>query len=183
VSSFTRTIVITTTRLVLSVFGQLSDSHRLLGNAGILIAPTHRTRFFLFLGSWTVATPLLYIPGFLFWGSSIFFGTLSHLIYLFGTFAMWMSGTAALTQALGGGLNCDGPHRGYPHCNQLNTLEAFGWITSCAPSPLCLYVPLITDFFSFAAVLLLYQILATIGIMMRNRINGNKMYGPLTVQV
>jgi hypothetical protein len=127
-----RTTSITTTPLAPSVSGSFyswAQEH------DSTLTSVIRSRFFLFLGSWTVATTMLaYIPGFLFFGKHIFFGALSHLIYIFATFAMWMSGTAALTQALGGGLNCDGCHRHYAHCNQLNTLEAFGWITSAPPA-------------------------------------------------
>jgi hypothetical protein len=37
-----------------------------------------------------------------------------------------LAGTAALSSALGGSLDCS--FYNGPHCSQLNALEAFGWI-------------------------------------------------------
>lgn len=68
---------------------------------------------------------------------------------MFVTWIFWIAGAAAITDTLGGGLNCsfvftvilcgdsspDVPtliHRtGITYCEQLNALEAFAWIEVC----------------------------------------------------
>lgn len=85
--------------------------------------------------------------GFLRATSSFLFSIASHGVWLFLTWVFWsvpsrrllhpleadptlfrrLAGAAAITNALGGGLNC-GSMRGFAHCNQLNAAEAFAWI-------------------------------------------------------
>lgn len=85
--------------------------------------------------------------GFLTSATSFLFSIASHAVWLFITWIFWcvslqaqdrgdlansrlslnrLAGAAAITNTLGGGLNCDD----YPgaHCNQLNAAEAFAWI-------------------------------------------------------
>jgi hypothetical protein len=52
---------------------------------------------------------------------------MSHIIFLLLTWIIWTAGAAAVTQMLGGGLNCSGVS-GWAYCGQLNALEAFAWI-------------------------------------------------------
>jgi hypothetical protein len=49
------------------------------------------------------------------------------------TWIFWTGGAAALTAALGGGLDCN--NAPFAYCGQLNALEAFAWMEWCVPSP------------------------------------------------
>jgi hypothetical protein len=55
-----------------------------------------------------------------------FEGADSFPFSLFITWVFWLSGAAAITAALNGGLNCG--RFNIPYCGQLNALEAFAWI-------------------------------------------------------
>ncbi|PSS29777.1 hypothetical protein EW026_g6039 [Hermanssonia centrifuga] len=87
-----------------------------------------RTRFLLFTSIWTVFFSFLYMILFLHSASSgsVLTSVGSHGIFLFITWVFWIAGSAAITAALGGGLNCGRDPINY--CDQLNALEAFGWI-------------------------------------------------------
>ncbi|GAA5986807.1 hypothetical protein JCM10908_000905 [Rhodotorula pacifica] len=85
-----------------------------------------RTRFLLFVGLWTFVFSIVYIAGFITAATNFLFSIASHAVWLFVTWVFWLAGTASLASALGGSLDC-GSYNG-PHCNQLNALEAFGWI-------------------------------------------------------
>jgi len=81
--------------------------------------------FLLFCSIWTTFLSPIF-PALLFFESAaIFTGTAAHAIFLLLSWVFWLSGAAAITEALGGGLNC-GTHVVY--CGQLNALEAFAWI-------------------------------------------------------
>ncbi|KAH9176851.1 hypothetical protein EDB89DRAFT_1936840 [Lactarius sanguifluus] len=84
-----------------------------------------RVRFLLFCSVWTtVLSPIF--PVLLLLGSlEILASVAAHLVFLFVSWVFWLSGAAAITQSLGGGLDCD-LHLVY--CGQLNALEAFAWI-------------------------------------------------------
>ncbi|KAL8290302.1 hypothetical protein RQP46_003241 [Phenoliferia psychrophenolica] len=86
-----------------------------------------RTRFLVFVSLWTLFFSLAYIYGFLRATSSFLFSIASHGVWLFITWIFWLAGAAAITNALGGGLDC-GSMKGFAHCNQLNAAEAFAWI-------------------------------------------------------
>jgi len=87
-----------------------------------------RVRYFLFVSAWT--TLLLPILMFLFMvaRNSALASVLTHIIFLFITWVLWLTASAALTQSIGGGLNCSADSV-FVYCNQLNALAAFGWIT------------------------------------------------------
>ncbi|TFL02823.1 hypothetical protein BDV98DRAFT_591650 [Pterulicium gracile] len=86
-----------------------------------------RVRFTLFAAIWTVVISIFYLALFQHSAStgSVATSVMSHLIFLVLTWIIWTTSAAAVTQMLGGGLNCS---RGYTYCGQLNALEAFAWI-------------------------------------------------------
>ncbi|ESK93215.1 hypothetical protein Moror_14628 [Moniliophthora roreri MCA 2997] len=87
-----------------------------------------RVRYVLFACVWTVTGSFLY--SLLFWHSStgsVLTSVGSHLIYLILTWIIWTAGAAAVTEMLGGGLNCS-TQSNIAYCGQLNALEAFAWI-------------------------------------------------------
>lgn len=84
-----------------------------------------RVRFLLFCSVWTTFLSPIF-PVLLFLGGlEILASVAAHLVFLFVSWMFWLSGAAAITQSLGGGLDCD-HHLVY--CRQLNALEAFAWI-------------------------------------------------------
>ncbi|KAJ3485233.1 hypothetical protein NLI96_g5106 [Meripilus lineatus] len=87
-----------------------------------------RTRFLLFTSSWTIFFSMFYLILFLHSAStgSIMTSVASHLLFLVPTWIFWVSGAAAITAALGGGLDCGTTDDVY--CGQLNALEGFAWI-------------------------------------------------------
>ncbi|KAI0271439.1 hypothetical protein BC834DRAFT_442485 [Gloeopeniophorella convolvens] len=84
-----------------------------------------RVEFLLFCSIWTVFLSPFLAASFLFASGSVLASVASHVIFLFLTWVFWLSGAAAITDSLGGGLNCD-DH--FVYCGQLNALEAFAWI-------------------------------------------------------
>ncbi|KAI0706158.1 hypothetical protein BC835DRAFT_1260474 [Cytidiella melzeri] len=88
-----------------------------------------RTRFLLFASIWTIFFSFLYMLLFLHSASSgsVLTSVGSHGVFMFITWIFWTAGAAAITQTLGGGLNC-GYVLGVTYCDQLNAAEAFAWI-------------------------------------------------------
>ncbi|KAJ7494365.1 hypothetical protein B0H11DRAFT_2156159 [Mycena galericulata] len=87
-----------------------------------------RVRFTLFTSTWTVIFSTLMLV--LFWHSSdgsVLTSVLSHLIFLGFSWLLWTASAAAVTEMLGGGLNCK-TQDAYVYCNQLNALEGFAWV-------------------------------------------------------
>ncbi|TFK62499.1 hypothetical protein BDN72DRAFT_386572 [Pluteus cervinus] len=87
-----------------------------------------RTRYILFTSIWTLIFGSLYLVGFLLMpiGYALT-GVVSHLIFLFFTWALWTGAAAAITQMLGGGLHCSSQDA-FVYCGQLNALEGFAWL-------------------------------------------------------
>ncbi|KAG9313856.1 hypothetical protein JVU11DRAFT_4623 [Chiua virens] len=85
-----------------------------------------RTSFLLFTSIWTIVLSGLYMTFFFVFPDSVFNSVGSHICFLLVTWIFWTSGAAAITAALGGGLNCSNTVIVY--CGQLNALEAFAWI-------------------------------------------------------
>ncbi|GAA6014631.1 hypothetical protein JCM10207_006884 [Rhodosporidiobolus poonsookiae] len=85
-----------------------------------------KVRFLLFTGLWTFVFSIVYVVGFLQATTSFAFSIASHAVWLFVTWVFWLSGAAAITAALDGGLTCSDWNR--PHCNTLNALEGFSWL-------------------------------------------------------
>ncbi|KAI0673934.1 hypothetical protein C8Q78DRAFT_661244 [Trametes maxima] len=85
-----------------------------------------RTRFLLFTSCWTIFFSLFYFALFLHSPSGgIMTSIVSHAAFLIITWIFWTAGAAAITAALGGGLNCDAH---FTYCGQLNALEGFSWV-------------------------------------------------------
>ncbi|KAJ3731192.1 hypothetical protein DFJ43DRAFT_431254 [Lentinula guzmanii] len=87
-----------------------------------------RVRFTLFASIWTVVTAALFGALFVFHStSSAITSIISHVVWLVLTWIIWTASAAAVTEMLGGGLNCNDV-TGFNYCGQLNALEAFAWI-------------------------------------------------------
>ncbi|KAJ7072878.1 hypothetical protein C8F01DRAFT_973476 [Mycena amicta] len=89
-----------------------------------------RVRFALFTSSWTVLFSSLILVLFLHSADgSMLTSIIVHLIFLGFSWLMWAATAGAVTEMLGGGLNCKmQDSSSYVYCNQLNALEAFAWI-------------------------------------------------------
>ncbi|KAJ7075615.1 hypothetical protein B0H15DRAFT_894195 [Mycena belliarum] len=86
-----------------------------------------RVRFTLFASIWTVVFSALFLILFMHSANgSVLTSVLSHLVFLALTWIIWTAAAAAVTQMLGGGLNCK--FDVFVYCNQLNALEAFAWL-------------------------------------------------------
>ncbi|KAJ7221505.1 hypothetical protein GGX14DRAFT_429913 [Mycena pura] len=111
----------------LSLSAWLTSKFNMLHNERSL-TERDRVRFTLFASTWTVAFSTLALL--LFWlltDGSPLTSALAHLIFLGFTWLMWTAAAAAVTEMLGGGLNCS-KQDAYVYCNQLNALEAFAWV-------------------------------------------------------
>jgi len=85
-----------------------------------------RVRFLVFTAWWTVVFSAGYIAVFFTAPGSFLASIASHGVWVFITWVFWLSGAAALTAALGGGLSCGLTNLAY--CSQLNASIAFAWI-------------------------------------------------------
>ncbi|KAI0756153.1 hypothetical protein C8Q80DRAFT_1091589 [Daedaleopsis nitida] len=110
---------------------ELADSAWLVSRYNLFhnfpsFAVRDRARFLLFTSCWTIFFSLFYLALFLHSPTGGFMTSVaSHAIFLVLTWILWTAGAAAITAALGGGLNCSDAHQ---YCGQLNALEAFAWI-------------------------------------------------------
>ncbi|KAJ7740076.1 hypothetical protein B0H16DRAFT_1324539 [Mycena metata] len=87
-----------------------------------------RVRFTLFTSTWTVVWAALLLILFAHSATgSMLTSVLAHLVVLGFTWLLWTAAAAAVTDMLGGGLNCK-LEDAFAYCNQLNALEAFAWI-------------------------------------------------------
>ncbi|KAN0135645.1 hypothetical protein V8E53_006536 [Lactarius tabidus] len=84
-----------------------------------------RVRFLLFCSIWTTLLSPIFPIVLSLESLEVLSSVAAHLVFLFVSWVFWLSGAAAITQSLNGGLNC-GLHIVY--CGQLNALEAFAWI-------------------------------------------------------
>jgi len=84
-----------------------------------------RVHFLLFCSVWsTVLSPIF--PVLLTQELALFVtGIAAHTIFVFISWVFWLSGAAAITASLGGGLDCNFH---FVFCGQLNALEAFAWL-------------------------------------------------------
>ncbi|KAJ7075614.1 hypothetical protein B0H15DRAFT_653478 [Mycena belliarum] len=86
-----------------------------------------RVRFTLFASIWTVVFSALFFILFMHSANgSVLTSVLSHLIFLALTWIIWTAAAVAVTQMIGGGLNCRLDE--FVYCDQLNVLEAFAWL-------------------------------------------------------
>lgn len=88
-------------------------------------AERSRVRFLLFCSIWTTALSPIFPVVLSLESLEALASVAAHLIFLFVSWVFWLSGAAALTNSLGGGLDCS--HH-FVYCGQLNALEAFAWI-------------------------------------------------------
>lgn len=51
----------------------------------------------------------------------------AHGIFVFMAWVLWVAAAAAITQSVGGKLNCKTQHE-FVYCGHLNALEAFAWM-------------------------------------------------------
>ncbi|KAF7292254.1 hypothetical protein MKEN_01477200 [Mycena kentingensis (nom. inval.)] len=87
-----------------------------------------RVRFTLFVSTWTVVWSALLLVLFVHSATgSVLTSVLAHLVFLGITWLLWTAAAAAVTEMLGGGLNCK-TQDVFAYCDQLNALEAFAWI-------------------------------------------------------
>jgi len=89
------------------------------------ITERDRVRFLLFCSTWTTLLSPIFPVLLLLESAELLTGIAAHVIFLFLSWVFWLSGAAAITESLGGGLDC---HLGFVYCSQLNALEAFAWI-------------------------------------------------------
>lgn len=87
-----------------------------------------RVRFTLFASTWTVSSAIFFGLMFtLYSRASAATSIIVHVVWLFLTWVIWTAAAAAVTEMLGGGLNCNDV-TGFNYCGQLNAMEAFAWI-------------------------------------------------------
>ncbi|GAA6062214.1 hypothetical protein JCM10212_006449 [Sporobolomyces blumeae] len=85
-----------------------------------------RVRFLLFANLWTFVFAIIYLVGFLKATTSFLFSIASHAAIIFLSWVFMLAGVAALTDTLGGGLNCDNFR--YSYCGTLNGIEGISWL-------------------------------------------------------
>jgi len=83
-------------------------------------------RYILFASLWTILLSSVYLALFFFMAGHMFSSIASHFVFLSLTWIFWLAAAAALTQAIGGTLDCH--ITGFAYCGQLNALEGFAWI-------------------------------------------------------
>jgi len=86
-----------------------------------------RVRYLLFVSIWTVVFGSVYLVMGLVAAGSFFASVASHFVFLTLTWILWLAGAAAITQTLGGSLNCN-VQIFFVYCGQLNALEGFAWL-------------------------------------------------------
>jgi hypothetical protein len=86
-----------------------------------------RVCYVLFMSIWTIIFGSLYLGGFIVATTSIFASVASHFFFLLLTWILWLAAAAAMTQTLGGALNCDAQTY-FVYCSQLNALSGFAWL-------------------------------------------------------
>jgi len=86
-----------------------------------------RVRYILFLSIWTIVFGSGFLVAFLVSATSAFASVASHFFFLLVTWILWLAAAAAITQTLGGALNCN-TQSFFVYCGQLNALEGFAWL-------------------------------------------------------
>ncbi|EIM83567.1 uncharacterized protein STEHIDRAFT_170815 [Stereum hirsutum FP-91666 SS1] len=115
----------------------------------------NRVRFLLFNSIWTLLLAPIFMGVFFAAPTSFLGSLLSHSVFIFLTWVLWLAGAAAITATLGGRLDCG---LNYTYCGQLNALEAFAWIQW---------------------VLLTFALVSVILLAIRARRAGNGVKGPM----
>jgi len=86
-----------------------------------------RVRYILFVSIWTVLLGSAYLGLFLAMAGTFITSVVSHFVFLAVTWIFWLAAAAALTQSVGGSLNCSVQTK-FVYCGQLNALEGFAWL-------------------------------------------------------
>ncbi|KAF4612186.1 hypothetical protein D9613_004567 [Agrocybe pediades] len=86
-----------------------------------------RVRYILFASIWTILFGFSYLILFLVAAGSALASIASHFVFLAITWVVWLAAAAAITQTLGGALNCK-TNIVFVYCGQLNALEGFAWL-------------------------------------------------------
>lgn len=86
-----------------------------------------RVRFTLFVSVWTVLFGSAYFVLFFTMAGSMITSVASHLVFITITWILWLAAAAALTQSLGGALQCSVQTK-FVYCGHLNALEGFAWL-------------------------------------------------------
>ncbi|KAJ7842193.1 hypothetical protein B0H14DRAFT_2724610 [Mycena olivaceomarginata] len=111
----------------LSLSAWLTSQFNRFGNEQTL-TERDRVHFTLFASTWTVVFSALFLILFAHSpNGSMLTSVLAHLVFLSLTWIIWTAAAAAITDMLGGGLNCK-LQDAFVYCNHLNALEAFAWI-------------------------------------------------------
>ncbi|KAJ6601004.1 hypothetical protein DFH09DRAFT_1302315 [Mycena vulgaris] len=92
------------------------------------LSERERVRFTLFVSTWTATCSGLFLVLSIRSTTGSILTSLPSLVYLASTWLIWTVMAAAITQMLGGGLNCKTEDsESFVYCNQLNALEGFAW--------------------------------------------------------
>ncbi|KAF9474991.1 hypothetical protein BDN70DRAFT_884272 [Pholiota conissans] len=86
-----------------------------------------RVRYILFCSIWTIVFGSGYLVVFLVAATSFLASIASHFLFLAVTWILWLAAAAAITQTLGGSLNCS-TQTFFVYCGQLSAIEGFAWL-------------------------------------------------------
>lgn len=86
-----------------------------------------RVRYILFVSIWTILFGSGFLVVFLVATTSALASVASHFFFLTVTWILWLAAAAAITQTLGGALNCH-TQSFFVYCGQLSALEGFAWL-------------------------------------------------------
>ncbi|CAA7270865.1 unnamed protein product [Cyclocybe aegerita] len=86
-----------------------------------------RVTYTLFVSVWTIVLSSAFLGLFLVNAGNVLVSVMGHFVFLFVTWILWLAASAALTDTLGGTINC-ATQSVFVHCGQLNALLAFAWI-------------------------------------------------------
>jgi len=98
-----------------------------------------RVRYLLFTSLWTIVMGSAYLGVFVIAVNNIISSIASHALFLFITWALWLAGAAAMTETVGGTLNCS-VQTVFAYCGHLNALIGFAWLIFVFLSFLFLFV-------------------------------------------
>jgi len=86
-----------------------------------------RVRYILLVSVWTIIFCSAYLGLFMYMAANMITSVASHFVFLFLTWILWLAAAAALTQSLGGTLDCKIQSE-FVYCGHLNALEGFAWL-------------------------------------------------------
>ncbi|CAA7261317.1 unnamed protein product [Cyclocybe aegerita] len=86
-----------------------------------------RVHYILFLSVWTILFCGAFLGVFLVRKGSVLVSVAAHFVFLALTWILWLAAAAAITQTIGGALNCS-TQTVFVFCGQLNALEGFAWL-------------------------------------------------------